>query len=742
MRKVFIVLTAVMILSISAFAQLSGPLSGILAPGTYNVVGDISVEEGDSLTIVPGTDLLFDGYYAFGIYGYLYAVGTEADSIRFKPSVPDSTWGGIDFDSTASDSSRLGYCLITGGYASEEHPEGRGGGILCNGSSPTISNCLIIENVADWLGGGIYCYYSSPTIENCVIKHNLAGCYYGGNGGGICCYYSAPTIKNCTIEDNIADSWGNGGGIYCYGSSYSPTIDSCTIRGNIADKYGGGIFCDNSPTISNCTISGNSTLCDMGGGITCIGSGSSPTIENCAISDNSAGGDCGGIYCIDSSPYITNCTIGGNSTNYHGGGIYCVSSSATISYCVISGNTAGYDGGGIRCLNSSPTIENCTISGNSAVGNGGGIYTINSNLTMANTIVEGNMGYGGIYFYGSSSQNSSITYSDFYNNQQGSFTGSYIPQWLGTIATVNANGDSCDIYYNIFEDPLFEDPTNGNYQISWANYPVPDSSKSPCIDAGDPDSPLDPDSTIADIGAYYFAQGAGNIITVTLSPYGIPILIPGNGGEFDFNIEVANGSFQTTIDIWTMVTLPDGSEYGPIINFPDFTLSAGWIGDRDRTQNVPASAPSGNYTYDAYIGEYPDIVLSEDHFDFEKLAVSDGVYIIQSWDNCGEEFDCSDVESNILNFEFSILNCYPNPFNQRTALDFVLPSAGKIGLTIYDIAGREVFTLIDGYKSAGTHSVVFDAKDLSSGVYFAKLSILPGAGTRQHEIVRKMLLLK
>ncbi len=57
---------------------------------------------------------------------------------------------------------------------------------------------------------------------------------------------------------------------------------------------------------------------------------------------------------------------------------------------------------------------------------------------------------------------------------------------------------------NIDADPLFADPDNNDYHLTWANYPVDDLTKSPCIDSGDPSSPLDPDSTRADMGAFFY----------------------------------------------------------------------------------------------------------------------------------------------------------------------------------------------------------------------------------------------
>ncbi|MBC8279077.1 MAG: right-handed parallel beta-helix repeat-containing protein, partial [FCB group bacterium] len=172
--------------------------------------------------------------------------------------------------------------------------------------------------------------------------------------------------------------------------------------------------------------------------------------------------------------------------------------SPTISQRTLSGNYAGNgNGGGIFCYyNSSPAIFNCTISGNSA-DYGGGIYCYYSTPFLVNTIVEGNAGNGGVYFY--SSSDASLTYNNFDNNEGGNFTGSP-PAHLGQNVTVNANGDSCDIYYNIFEEPLFADPNAGNFNLL---------ADSPCIDAGNPAFPCDPDSTIADVGAFYFDQGAG-----------------------------------------------------------------------------------------------------------------------------------------------------------------------------------------------------------------------------------------
>ena len=79
---------------------------------------------------------------------------------------------------------------------------------------------------------------------------------------------------------------------------------------------------------------------------------------------------------------------------------------------------------------------------------------------------------------------------------------------------------------------------------------------------------------------------------------------------------------------------------------------------------------------------------------------------------------------------------YPNPFNNSTILNFDLPVAGEVNLAVYDITGREIMTLIDGYHSAGAHEATFDGSGLSSGIYFAVLN----AGGHRESV--KMVLLK
>jgi hypothetical protein len=86
--------------------------------------------------------------------------------------------------------------------------------------------------------------------------------------------------------------------------------------------------------------------------------------------------------------------------------------------------------------------------------------------------------------------------------------------------------------------------------------------------------------------------------------------------------------------------------------------------------------------------------------------------------------------------KFSLEQNYPNPFNPSTVIGYQLPVAGFVSLKIYDISGSEVAQLVNEVKEAGYYSVKFDAKGLSSGTYFYKLT------TDKFSDVKKMTVIK
>ncbi len=339
---------------------------------------------------------------------------------------------------------------------------GRGAGILCIGSSPIIRNNVITGNEiaydADG-GAGIGCWRgASPTIIDNVISNNT--CAPGGGGGGIRCYEAgSPTITNNIISRNTASQ---GGGM-CVDFS-SPTISDCAFSGNSATGMGGGILTDSNMVLTNCTFIGNSARTG------------------------------GGMYNYRCNAMLSNCYFSVNSSQYDGGAIFNTrATSPTVKNCVFTANSAGTAGGAIYndgyAGDKPPTFTNCTFAANSALyGNAlacdSHVQKYPSSLQVSNCILWD----GGNEISNADGSIITITYSDV----QGGWPGEG----------------------NLDAEPCFADPNDGNYHLksqagrwdpksqSW----VRDDVTSPCIDAGDPASPIGhepfPNGGITNMGAY------------------------------------------------------------------------------------------------------------------------------------------------------------------------------------------------------------------------------------------------
>ena len=514
-------------------------LSTFLTATIINVPADQpTIQAGINIAVNGDTVLVQTGTYVENIdfSGKLITVGslflTTQDTTYMSSTIIDGNSSGsvVTFQTNEDSTAILIGFTITDGLASS------GSGIFCSNSSPILSDLVISENTTSYssysYGGGVYCNNSSLVLSNVTISGNLSN-GYSSYGGGICCINSSASLMDVTICSNTASAdglsanepEGYGGGIYCSNSNLNLT--NVTINGNTASAngdygsfaFGGGIYFNQSnPNMTNVIVSENIASASAnnfpnssGGGIFC--NNSNPSLVNVTIENNSVGtyGIGGGICCYNSSPILENVMITYN-TSECGGGIICIDSSPSLANVTITNNSGGDGGGGIYCYGSSPILENVTISGNSAQG-GGGVYCNSSSPMLQNVTISGNTvsdDGGGIYCQDDCNPNlvNCILWNDLpqeiYFNEYGdpnSITISYTDIQGGEVGIVtNNNGTVNWLEGNIDEDPLFVDPANGDYHLT---------ENSPCIDAGDPASPLDPDGTIADMGAYYYDQGMG-----------------------------------------------------------------------------------------------------------------------------------------------------------------------------------------------------------------------------------------
>ncbi|PID29956.1 MAG: hypothetical protein CR982_01805 [Candidatus Cloacimonadota bacterium] len=104
--------------------------------------------------------------------------------------------------------------------------------------------------------------------------------------------------------------------------------------------------------------------------------------------------------------------------------------------------------------------------------------------------------------------------------------------------------------------------------------------------------------------------------------------------------------------------------------------------------------------------------------------------------NYGEVFPTNESESGLVPSKFVLQQNYPNPFNPTTTISFNLPMESDVKLEIYNTNGKMVKSLLNNNMKSGIHSIQFDGSNLSSGVYYYKLT----AGKENH--VKKMMLIK
>ncbi len=220
----------------------------ILIADTIKVFGDITIEEGATLTIAPGAYVEFQGEYGIIAHGILSAVGTKNDTITF--TVRDTTgfsqnnhtgWKGIDFLTlNSNDTSKLVYCKLMYGKC-VGYPSYYGGAIkVASETEVIVSNCLLMNNYAS-CGGAIYIYMPDYVL----LKNNKIIFNKALQGGGIYITGRSSLILNNLICNNNAEQ--AGGGIYFgyVSSSDSILFVNNTVSTNNASS-GGGFYFDGS----------------------------------------------------------------------------------------------------------------------------------------------------------------------------------------------------------------------------------------------------------------------------------------------------------------------------------------------------------------------------------------------------------------------------------------------------------------------------------------------------------------
>jgi hypothetical protein len=183
-----------------------------------------------------------------------------------------------------------------------------------SGPAGCVINCfsLIADHRGFWFHDG-----EGPLS---VLRGFTIASGSGASGGGIRCNGASPTIVDCVITNCTAASYGGG----IYGGNSSPRLIGCRINGCTANSGGGAYFSGGTPWFEDCRLDSNAaqgdTLPALGGGL--YSNSSSPTILHSVFESNNAGLFGGGLAAWGSTVEAGNCLVTGNSAGIGGGGIY------------------------------------------------------------------------------------------------------------------------------------------------------------------------------------------------------------------------------------------------------------------------------------------------------------------------------------------------------------------------------------------------------------------------------------
>ncbi len=313
---------------------------------------------------------------------------------------------------------------------------------------------------------------------------------------------------------------------------------------------------------------------------------------------------------------------------------------------------------------------------------------------------------------------------------------------------------------NILGNPLFISPNADNFHLQ---------PGSPGIDAGDPDSPIDPDDTRADIGAYYYNQNPADYSMLyinELMPFNSQT-IADNFGEYEDWIEIYNRGnqpidlgglymsddigiptlFRLSTDDPEQTTVPPG---GFLVLWSDDNMEQGanHLGFRLNHEGEQIALVQLLADSVVFIDSISFGPLADDH-SFGRREDGDDTWIVFSNPTPGSsnnfQNSTTDGDNLMIPRNFAISQNYPNPFNPTTTIKYQLPKMAVVAINIFDLRGNRVTVLVDQSQTPGYYSIEWNGRDYTgrtvpNGVYFCQF-IANSDGISYHK-TKKMMMLK
>jgi hypothetical protein len=242
---------------------------------------------------------------------------------------------------------------------------------------------------------------------------------------------------------------------------------------------------------------------------------------------------------------------------------------------------------------------------------------------------------------------------------------------------------------------------------------------------------------------YIYEYSAGNKLAVRFTPEENCILVTGLMRLYTDDADPTPHPLDTVdVEVWDNGSgnMPGQSVMEPFGVWPEATLD-----DPQAWTYVDFRGMGLDFDDDFHFGftyrsQFP-VILGED----PQVAYRSSVYQSGSWGMATTDFEMRvvvdygmvgvDTEDQIPT-RFGLAQNYPNPFNASTVFDFALTRSSHVKLNVYNLLGQHVATLADRHYEAGRYAITWNAADLPSGVYFARLE----AQDRSESV--KMMLLK
>ncbi|MBL51641.1 MAG: hypothetical protein CMG57_06750 [Candidatus Marinimicrobia bacterium] len=568
------------------------------------------------------------------------------------------------------------------------HSHNGGGLSLFRVDGPTLNGVTVRNNEATMMGGGINVYASNITLSEIEIYNNSCiGTYYNGfnevgHGGGLFLNHSSGTFDQLHIYNNTASM--NGGGVWSSeGSDW--VMSNSVVEDNIAPYMGGGFgfwnhngYDDLNATLQNVTIANN--VAQQG---FFIGYG-------------------GGVWANNSSTVFENCSFinnvahnNGGAVNYHGG-----SSSPVFKNTLFDGNSSTAYGGAIYIAEDAGGfhVEGCTFVNNSSANNGGAIQTSKSGNVINSTFFGNTTGEYGAISIGQQSVYVDVYNSILWNDNLSHEFGGYVGGFTVMHTNIQESGNpDYDGYWtgngNIISDPLFTDAENGDFTLQ---------AGSPCIDAGTADLNGNGTDDIFDYFGLAPDMGANEFISVVT---GVQYAIVSS----------------SVVLYWDLI---DNAQYYKVERSTDSTftenLQSNYVQTITYTDNNLEYNTEYFYRVSAFLGSYWSGHSDAISVTIEYVGLADG---------------------NQIPSEYNLYQNHPNPFNPTTTLRYDLPEDGMVNITIYDMMGRKVISLVNDHQTVGYKSIQWNGKNnlgepVSAGVYLYMLHV------GEFHQTNKMILLK